>query len=233
MSEDKTRTTILADAQEEDLDFTVVQKNPKIEVPNAAGKPTTTVAKVAPKKVESLKLENENYNAKASRGELYKELKKAEQQIETDVYDYPTPVSRAAALLIDSAFTVGLVKASIITAPLEIQLVDLFISKYNLQMDIPVEYQIPVFMALTIFLALFFFIVIPTAFFNATLGKKLTGLRVRGVDKYTLSIGQVFWRELLYKPLSIGLLVGFVLPFFNEQKQSLHDKISGTFVIKD
>ena len=88
-------------------------------------------------------------------------------------------------------------------------------------------------MVLSVFFALFFLVVIPVAFFNVSVGKKLTGQRVRGDNKYTLSISQAFQRELIFKPISIACLVGFILPFFDKKKKSLHDKMAGTFVIKE
>ncbi len=235
-TETKTETTILEDVQKEDeekdLVFTIAQIQPKSEIPKSAAK-LSAQKKLNVKKNDPLKLEEVDYNSRASRGERYEELVQEEKHLETDVYDYANPVRRGIALVIDSVFSFILVQASIWAAPLELKVVDWIMSKYQMQLALPVQWQVPVFIAITIFVFFFFLIVIPGAFFNVSLGKKLTGLRLRGVDKYTLSISQVFYRELFFKPLSIALLVGFILPFFSEHKQSLHDKLSGTFVIKD
>lgn len=83
------------------------------------------------------------------------------------------------------------------------------------------------------FTALFLFLVIPITFFNCSLGKKLFGLRIRGENNYTLSISQVFYRELVIKPLAIAAVVGFIIPFYSKKRQSLHDKLAHTIVIEN
>jgi uncharacterized RDD family membrane protein YckC len=70
-------------------------------------------------------------------------------------------------------------------------------------------------------------------FFNTSLGKRIFGLRVRGDHFYTLNFGLAFQREFIFKPISAGLVIGLIFPFFNKEKKSLHDKFAGTFVIKE
>jgi uncharacterized RDD family membrane protein YckC len=81
--------------------------------------------------------------------------------------------------------------------------------------------------------ALFFALLLPLSFFNTSLGKKIMKLRVRGDQAYTISLSKAFQRELIFKPISMILLVGFIMPFFTENQKSLHDKLAGTMVIKD
>jgi uncharacterized RDD family membrane protein YckC len=82
-------------------------------------------------------------------------------------------------------------------------------------------------------MALFFLFVIPSTFFNCSLGKKIFGLRLRGQDKYSLSISQVFYRELIIKPISIAIIAGFIMPFYSKKRQSLHDRLAQTFVVEN
>ena len=79
---------------------------------------------------------------------------------------------------------------------------------------------------------LFFFIVLPVAFFNISFGKKIIGLRIRGTENYRLSISQAFNRELIFKPLGIIIIAGFITPFISKKEQSIHDMLTNTIVIE-
>ena len=186
-------------------------------------------------KDKKLTLDEENKRRAKTRTELYNELANKEKVLlDEDFFEFSNPVVRGVALAIDAAFTYGLVKFSLLAAPSEVKLLHLlFLDKYNLEFMFGEKILLTTTMGINIFIALFLFIVIPVAFFNLSLGKKLTGQRVRGDDKYTISIGQAFQREIIYKPISIACLVGFILPFFDKKKKSLHDKMAGTFVIKE
>lgn len=80
---------------------------------------------------------------------------------------------------------------------------------------------------------LFFWVVIPVSFFNVSFGKKLLGLRVRGTDKYSISIIQAFMRELVMKPLSFLIIAGFFTPFISKKRLSIHDMLADTIVIDE
>ena len=73
---------------------------------------------------------------------------------------------------------------------------------------------------------------IPLAFYNATLGKKFTGIRVRSCDRYTVSIAQAFKREVIMKPIGILILAGFIVPMFSKKRQGIHDSVAKTVVIE-
>jgi len=77
----------------------------------------------------------------------------------------------------------------------------------------------------------FFLVVIPLSFYNITLGKVLFGLRVRGPDKYTLSIIQSFQREFIFKPLSTASIIGIAWALFSKERLTLHDKAAQTVVV--
>lgn len=183
---------------------------------------------------DKLVLDEDNFRPTRSRGDLYKELTKGEREkTEEDYYDFSSPIQRGLGLVIDAAFLFGIYKLIVAISPLELTVVNYFLGKYKLQFMFGDKALAEILKYGTIFFALIFAVVIPAAFFNSSLGKKVTGQRIRGDEKYTLSISQAFCRELIWKPLSIGCLVGFILPFFDKKKKSLHDKISGTFIIKD
>jgi len=79
---------------------------------------------------------------------------------------------------------------------------------------------------------IFLFICLPVAFYNHSYGKKIVGLKIRGTQKYTISLVQAIQREIVYKPLGILIVVGFFIPFFNKKHQALQDFLAETHVIE-
>lgn len=69
------------------------------------------------------------------------------------------------------------------------------------------------------------------ASFSGTPGKLLLGLRV--IDARTgqrLSLPRVLLREVLVKAISIGSVIGILLPALRADKRALHDVLTGTVV---
>lgn len=67
---------------------------------------------------------------------------------------------------------------------------------------------------------------------QATLGKRLIGLRVTDLQGRRISFGRATLR-LVCKILSyLTLLIGFLIQPFTKRKQALHDLLAGTLVIK-
>lgn len=66
---------------------------------------------------------------------------------------------------------------------------------------------------------------------QATFGKQAMGLKV--VDMDGSPLGQKAWTRAGMRVVSgLIILIGFLLAFFNDQKQTLHDKIAGSLVVK-
>jgi uncharacterized RDD family membrane protein YckC len=68
---------------------------------------------------------------------------------------------------------------------------------------------------------------------QATIGKKMVGLKVTDENGERIDFGRAngrYWSKTLSY---ITLLVGFVMAAFTEKKQGLHDKIAGTLVVKE
>ena len=65
-----------------------------------------------------------------------------------------------------------------------------------------------------------------------TVGKRVMGLAVQGVDGRQLSFTQasIRWVGRLASGMVLGL--GYVLAGFNERRQALHDLIAGTVVVQ-
>jgi uncharacterized RDD family membrane protein YckC len=152
---------------------------------------------------------------------------------EEDIFNYAPLLKRGLPLVVDILFIYGIFQILELIAPWWRLLIQYFLDQYQLYSLIPEPFMMEMILWGSRFLALFFLQVIPCAFFNSSLGKKIFSLRVRGAEVYSISISQAFMRELVMKPLSILVIAGFVTPFFSKKKQSLHDMIARTVVIEE
>lgn len=67
---------------------------------------------------------------------------------------------------------------------------------------------------------------------QATIGKRLLGLRVVSEDGTKLSLGKIAFRETIGKFISfIILCIGYLMVAFTAKKQGLHDKMVGSIVL--
>ncbi len=85
---------------------------------------------------------------------------------------------------------------------------------------------------------LFFVISLPTYFIvltyklEATIGKKILGIKVVSSNQDKLTLGKIIIRETIGKIISsLFFGFGFLMAIFNKNKQTLHDKIAKTFVV--
>lgn len=200
------------------------------------GDSSQTRVKINSKTLGEKKLKLDEVSSKRTsrtRNELYQELCKDDVVLnDEDHYEFPAAPLRAIALIIDILFILIVVKAIYIITPFEMKIVQFFLDKYKLQMMFSPEMNFNVVLGITLLLSAFFLIVIPVTFFHVSLGKKITGIIVRSEFQNSLSIKQVIKRELIYKPMGIILLAGFIMPFFDKKKMSLHDKLCGTIVVR-
>lgn len=68
---------------------------------------------------------------------------------------------------------------------------------------------------------------------QATVGKKMLGLKVTDEKGERIGFGKAngrYWSKILS---ILILFIGFVMVAFTEKKQGLHDKMAGTFVVKN
>lgn len=184
-------------------------------------------------KPRKLILDDNNYRPAKTGQQLYNELKLEEKILDQDIYQYASYVERGAALLLDSVFVFILYKVVIFFTPYEFQLTQYFLDSYNLEFILGKNFLLKMILAVTAIIVAFFGLIIPTAFFNNSFGKKMLNLKVRGQEKYTITINEAIVREIILKPISIACILGFIIPFFDKEKKSLHDKIMKTLVIKD
>ncbi len=77
-----------------------------------------------------------------------------------------------------------------------------------------------------------YFVLAESSRWQATIGKKIFGLKVGDFEGKRISVGKAFLR-LFGKFLSGQiLLIGYLMAFFTNKKQSLHDFLAGTFVFE-
>ena len=67
---------------------------------------------------------------------------------------------------------------------------------------------------------------------QATLGKKLLGIRVTGMDGLRIGFGRATGRYFGKIVSTFILLVGWLMAGFTERKQALHDMMAGTLVVR-
>lgn len=75
--------------------------------------------------------------------------------------------------------------------------------------------------------------VLVTTFFQKSIGKMVSGTHLVSFDADKVGLFQAIKREMIMKPIGVAFLVGFILPFTDEDNQSFHDKFGGTLVAKD
>jgi uncharacterized RDD family membrane protein YckC len=182
---------------------------------------------------KTLKLDDKNYRPAKTRAELYREMQLEEEVEIKDIYDFANPYKRGSALVIDLAFIYIVISFALLLAPYELSIAQHFLDLYKHEFIFARETMVTGLDILNTLAAIFFMIIVPLSFFNCSLGKKLMRLRVRGDQTYTISITKAFQREIIFKPISMILIVGFIMPFRDPNSQSLHDKMAGTLVIKD
>lgn len=192
------------------------------------------LSRIPSKKPKKLSLDDKKgYRPAKTRAELYREMEEEDKKFDSDVIEYTSPVKRGGALIIDLAFIYVVVDIALRLAPYELAIMQHFLDLYKHQFIFTPQAMLESLDIFNVTAAIFFTLLLPLSFFNTSLGKKIMKLRVRGDQAYTISLSKAFQRELIFKPLSMILIVGFIMPFFNEKQQSLHDKMAGTIVIKD
>ncbi|HPT70340.1 MAG TPA: RDD family protein [Syntrophomonas sp.] len=77
------------------------------------------------------------------------------------------------------------------------------------------------------------YFVLMTYYFQQTLGKMITGIKVIQAGNTPLDWTTVVFRELVGRSVSqmLGLYLGYIFCWFNRDKQCLHDMLSDTWVV--
>ena len=67
---------------------------------------------------------------------------------------------------------------------------------------------------------------------QATIGKRALGMKVTGVNGERINFGQATGRHFGKFLSAIILFIGYLMMIWDDKKQTLHDKLAGTLVIK-
>ncbi len=184
-------------------------------------------------KKERLHLDDSVVSRSKTRSRLAQELISSEEEDPGDLMVFASPLERVIATVFDLFFLYAIFYVSKLSIPFLSFLLKLFLDHYKLAMLISPQTTDQCLFGVALIVLIYLFIVIPLAFFNNTFGKKFLGLKVRGNQKYSLSLKQAFLREIVYKPLSMISVVGLFMILFSKEKLSLHDRLSQTLVIKE
>jgi len=195
---------------------------------------TDTNTMLARNRVPKLTIEQRKPAKATTRTALYNELKKEqEDKVKKDVIVYPSIQKRGIALVLDLMLWVGLFIFAKQWAPMLKGIVLNSVSNDQYQMISKIKY-LDKLIAGSIFFILFFLLdFYPTRFYNTSPGKRLLGLRVRGMEDFTLTTEQALMREFIFRPISIFTGIGLIIPLLNENNRSLHDFITQTQVVED
>ncbi|WP_101846024.1 RDD family protein [Halobacillus sp. Marseille-P3879] len=80
----------------------------------------------------------------------------------------------------------------------------------------------------------FLYFILMTFFFRATLGKMVLGLSVESLKGDHLTKGQIIFRELVGRYISMAIMgLPYLVVIFTKKHQGIHDLFADTSVIKD
>lgn len=136
-----------------------------------------------------------------------------------------------------------------------IALITLLIMFLNRALQIPVEYGSPsivgwqikmdeyatrnfwkivvIYSLAKLFVVTTYFAVQESGRRQATLGKRIFGLKVGDIEGKRISFGKAILRTACKYLSGQILLIGYLMAFFTENKQALHDFLAGTFVFEN
>ncbi len=199
----------MSDKDNQDWDFKVKVEEPKTE---EIEKKKPARQKIIQKK-EKLEVEDAPKYEK-TRGELYKQMQAEEDRLSTDAFELANHVNRLIAVVIDYAVIC-------------FAMLILFKNLNRIEVDFP-----PIAILGAAFFVLFLvLIVIPTAKYGQTIGKKILGIQVRGEENFSINIVVAFQRELMKLILPVSIL-GMFTALSDKKRRTYVDKTMGTFVIE-
>lgn len=170
--------------------------------------------------------------SRKSRTKLAEEMERAGQPSFQDLI--AGPIKRLCAFAIDAAVLTG----AIYTINLMWVKIEFFALKLLHENDIdqmlaPTTFKlyIMIFLGMCFYT---FFQVLPTCLNKKGIGKSVMKISIQSSnDDKSIGFWGIFLREILIKPISIALIIGPILCFFNSEKKTLHDMIVQSVVMND
>ncbi len=195
---------------------------------------TDTNTMLARNRAPKLTIEHRKPAKASTRTALYNELKKEQDdKVKKDIIVYPSIQKRGIALILDLVLWVGIFLFAKQLAPMVKGILLNSINNDQYQNFAKFKYLEKSILISISFIFYFILDFYPTRFYNTTPGKRLLGLRVRGMEDFTLTTEQALMREFIFRPISIFTGIGLIIPLLNENNRSLHDFITQTQVVED
>ena len=85
---------------------------------------------------------------------------------------------------------------------------------------------------ITLVIYWFYYAILESSVWQATLGKRMLGLKVVGRDGEQLSFMRATGRWLAKIISTLTLMIGYLMVGWSKYKRGLHDMIAGTYVIR-
>ena len=86
-------------------------------------------------------------------------------------------------------------------------------------------------MIISVLLSWAYFAMMESSSWQGTIGKKIMGIQVTDVNGGRISLGRATIRLAVKAFLSGWFLIGYIMAFFTQRKQGLHDMIAGMLVL--
>ncbi|MCH8868069.1 MAG: RDD family protein, partial [Proteobacteria bacterium] len=80
--------------------------------------------------------------------------------------------------------------------------------------------------------ALFYTVWLESSTWQATLGKRLLGIKVVDLEGRRIGFGKSSWRNMAKGLSMLTLGVGYLMPLWDHRRQALHDKAAGCLVVR-
>jgi len=86
-------------------------------------------------------------------------------------------------------------------------------------------------MIISLLLSWAYFAMMESSAWQGTIGKKVMGIQVADLNGSRISLGRATIRLAVKSFLSSWFLIGYIMAFFTQRKQALHDLLAGTIVL--
>ncbi len=86
-------------------------------------------------------------------------------------------------------------------------------------------------MIISVLLSWAYFAMMESSSWQGTIGKRIMGIQVTDINGGRISLGRATIRLAVKAFLSGWFLIGYIMAFFTQRKQTLHDMIAGTLVL--
>ena len=173
-------------------------------------------------------------SVKKSRRAVARELNT--EKTKTDIYKvkYCSKIERITAGGIDLALLVGIVFGSHFISPMINKIIDDFLIIITSFLPLTPEFLAANGWIGVSLIGVFILYIVPSILFKRSIGKSFLNLYVGKNSQAgrNANFAQAIMRELVFKPISILSIFGLLMMLVNRESRALHDRLSGTAVLK-